>query len=119
MRSFILAVCSVAALLSFSSGAFAQGAEQTPQPITPQSTPQPAAQPIPQVTPSATPGVVPTVVSEPPLSERGRYHPCPASVELANGRNVCLGVYDERRRPRTRHVARRVAGWGWGCRCCW
>jgi hypothetical protein len=24
-------------------------------------------------------------------SEPGRYHPCPASVELANGRNVCLG----------------------------
>jgi hypothetical protein len=143
MRSLIFAVFSVAALLSASSNAFAQGAQPIPQ-LTPQPTPPLAPQPTPQLTPptpqlnpKTTPQPTsPPIPSETPSTaassqpttpenymrawpEPGSYHPCPASVGLPNGRTVCLGLDDERRRPRTRYVARRVASWGWGCRCCW
>jgi len=132
MPSLIPAVFFLAALLSVSSSAFAQGAQPTPQ-LTPQPTPQLTPQPTPQGTPQPTPSPTPSTASSqsttPPEYERAwpepgpRYHPCPASVGLPNGRVVCLGWDDERRRPRTRPVVRRVAswgwGWGWGCRCCW
>jgi len=76
MRSWIFTVISAAALLSVSSGVFAQGAEPA------QGAPPPVG----------SPGAVPSFESEPPLSEPRRYHPCPASVEFSNGRNVCLGL---------------------------
>lgn len=82
MRSLILAVFFVAALLFVSSGVFAQGAQPAPPP-------------------PPVGSAVPTFESAPPLLETGRYHPCPASVEL-NGRVVCLGLEDGSRRPRTR-----------------
>jgi hypothetical protein len=146
MVSLNFAGFSVVALLSISSSAFAQGAQPTPQPtqptpqltpqptpqLTPQPTPQltlqPNPQPTPQPTPKPTPSAPSSAASSQPTTaadymrawpEPGRYHPCPASVGFPNGRTVCLGWEDERRRPRTRHVARRVASWGWGCRCCW
>jgi hypothetical protein len=144
MRSLIFAVSFVAALLSVSSSAFAQGAQPipqlTPQPtpqLTPQPTPQLTPQPIPQLVPQPTPQLTPqptpsptpsTAASSQPTTpadymrawpEPGRYHPCPASVGLPNGRTVCLGLDDERRRSRTRHVLRPIASWGWICRCCW
>src|SRR6516164_8228532 len=119
MRSLIFAVLFVAALLSVSSNAFAQGAQPIPQ-LTPQPTPQPTPQLAPQPTPSPTPS---TAASSQPTTppadymrawpEPGRYHPCPSSVGLPNGRTVCLGWDHERRRPRARHVARPVAIWGW------
>ena len=80
MRALIVAVFSVAVLLTVSFGALAQGA-------------QPAAPPPPVGSPSA----VPSFESEPPLTEPGRYHPCPASVAF-DGHNVCLGL---ERGPRT------------------
>ena len=55
MRSLILAVFSLAALLSVSASAFAQGAQLTPQ-STPQLTPQPTPQPIPGPSPSTASG---------------------------------------------------------------
>jgi hypothetical protein len=147
MRSLILAVFFLAAVLSVSSRAFAQGAQPTPQlnpqpppqlnpQPTPQLTPQPSPQlnpqPNPQLTPQPTPTASPsTAASSQPTTPQDymrawpepgpRYHPCPASVGLPNGRVVCLGWDDERRRPRTRPLVRRVASWGWGpgCRCCW
>jgi hypothetical protein len=141
MPSLIPVAFLVAALLSVSSSAFAQGARPIPQPtpqLTPQPTPQPPPQPTPQATPQPTPQGTPQPTPSPTPSmasssqsttppeyqtawpEPGpRYHPCPASVGLPNGRVVCLGWDDERRRPRTRPLVRRVASWGWGCRCCW
>jgi hypothetical protein len=124
MRSLIFAVLFVAALLSASSTACAQGAQPIPQ-LTPEPPPQLTPQPTPQPTPGPTPS---TAASSQPTTppeymrawpESGRYHPCPASVGLPNGRTVCLGWDDERRRSRTRHVARPVAIWGWGCSCCY
>jgi hypothetical protein len=122
MRSLIFAVFFVAALLSVSSSALAQDAQlnpQTPQPA-PQLTPQPTPQPTPSPTPSTAASSQPTTPADYMRAwpEPGRYHPCPASVGLPNGRTVCLGWDEERRRPRTRHVARRVVA-SWGCRCCW
>jgi hypothetical protein len=74
MRALIGIVFSVAALLSVNSGAFAQGAQ-----------PQSAAQPqVAQSNPAQTSS------SEYSWEERGRYHPCPASVRF-NGRAACLG----------------------------
>jgi len=115
MRSLIFAL--FAALLSFSSSASAQGTQPIPQP-TPQLTPQPTPQltPTPQRTPQSTPQPNPsptpsTAASSQPTTppeymrawpEPGRYHPCPASVGLPNGRTVCLGWDDERRRSRAR-----------------
>jgi hypothetical protein len=37
--------------------------------------------------------------------EPGRYHPCPSSVGLPNGRTVCLGLDEPRRHVRHVHVA--------------
>ena len=105
MRSLIFAVFFVAALLSASSIAFAQGAEPTPQP-TPQLTPQLTPAPTPSTAASSQPTTPPEYMRAWP--EPGRHHPCPASVGLANGRTVCLGWDDGRRRSRTRHVARPV-----------
>jgi hypothetical protein len=128
MCSLIGAVFSVAALLSATSGAFAQGAQPGP-------TPGPGLTvPAPKVSPGPTPGVAPRptfaptpdaaptpptanpgpTVSPAPSSqssteetarawpEPGRYHPCPASVSFGNGRSVCLGL-DEPRRHGYRH----------------
>jgi hypothetical protein len=145
MRSLILAVFSVAALLCVSSDALAQGVQPIPQ-LTPQpntrptpqlsiqptpqpntQTPQPNTQltPLPntQPTPSPPPGAAASSEATKPSEYRaypepGRYHPCPASVGFPDGRTVCLGLDDVRRRPHSRHVARRVANWGCGC-CCW
>jgi hypothetical protein len=129
MRSLIVAVFSVA-LLCVNSGAFAQGDQPIPQPSTqpiPQPNTQPStrptAQPTPRPTPSAASSSQPTPSEYKSYAEPGRYHPCPASVGFPDGRIVCLGWDDERRRPHTRHAARRVAscsrGWGCGCRYCW
>jgi hypothetical protein len=145
MRSLILAAFSVAALLSVNSGVvLAQGTPTNPGPV-PNSGPTPSASPVPNggcqgdlcgltptpnPSPTPSPGPKPTIGLTPgpePASqssseespraypEAGRYHPCPASVGFPDGRTVCLGLDNERRRPR--HVARRVAGWGCGC-CC-
>src|SRR6516162_4731406 len=131
MRSLVLAVFFLAALLSVGASAFAQDTQPIPQ-LNPQPTPQLTPQPTPQLTPQPTPSPTPSMASSsqsttPPEYERAwpepgpRYHPCPASVGLPNGRVVCLGWDDERRRPRTQRLVRRVASWGpgWGCRCCW
>jgi len=82
MRPLIFAVIFVAASLFVSSSAFAQGAQPAPPP-------------------PPVGGAVPTFETAPPLVEPGEYRPCPASVEL-NGRVVCLGLDDEKRRPRAR-----------------
>jgi hypothetical protein len=116
MRSLIVAVFSVA-LLCVSSGAFAQDVQPIPQPNTQPST-RPTAQPTPRPTPGAASSSQPTPSEYTSYSEPGRYHPCPASVGFPDGRVVCLGWDDERRRSHTRHVARRVASRGWGCGCC-
>jgi hypothetical protein len=93
MRTLIAAVFSVAALLSVSSGAFAQGAQIVPAP------PPQGAQPIPGAPPAQgaqpaqpIPSASTTSLSEysPTYEEHGRYHPCPSSVRF-NGRNACLG----------------------------
>jgi hypothetical protein len=78
MRSLIATVFSVAALLSVSSGVFAQGAQPAQG-----APPAQGAQPI------------PTAASEysPTYEEHGRYHPCPSSVRFS-GRNACLGCPD-------------------------
>jgi hypothetical protein len=141
MRSLILAVFSVAALLCVSSNALAQGVQPIPRltpppntqptpPLSGQPAPQPNTQPAPEPntqltppTPSPTPGAA---ASSPATKESeyraypesGRYHPCPASVGFPDGRTVCLGLDDVRRRPYTRHAVRRVASWGCGC-CRW
>jgi hypothetical protein len=125
MRSLILAIFSFAALLSVSPSVSAQGTQPTPQ-LTPTPQPNPQLTPTPQTTPQSTPQPTPrptpsTAASSQPTTpadymrawpEPGRYHPCPASVGLPNGRTVCLGLDDERRRPRARHMVRRVAIWG-------
>jgi hypothetical protein len=129
MRSLILAVFSVAALLCVNSDALAQGVQPIPQ-LTPQPNTQPTPQPNTQLTPlpntQPTPSPPPSAAASSQATkpseyraypEPGRYHPCPASVGFPDGRTVCLGL-DERRRPRTWHVARRVASWGWGYGCC-
>src|SRR5215470_16806272 len=97
MRSLILAV-SVAALLSVSSGASAQGPEPTPQP-----TPQPIPTPTPSTAASSQPTTPQDYMRAWP--EPGRYHPCPASVGFGNGRSVCLGLDESRRHVRQVHVA--------------
>ena len=108
MRSLIAPVFCVAALLFVNSGALGQDTQPIPAPTPSAPTPSPSNPP-------------PPWYEELSYKERGQYHPCPASVGLPNGRVVCLGWDDERRRPRTQRLVRRVASWGpgWGCRCCW
>jgi hypothetical protein len=117
MRSLILAVFSVAALLSVSSSAFAQGAQPIPPrnpdvlpvPAEPTPPPQPTPpQPTPGgPTPSKAASSQPTTTPENLRAwpEPGRYHPCPSSVGFPNGRTVCLGLDPPRRHVRHVHVA--------------
>jgi hypothetical protein len=116
MGPLIAVVFSVAALLSAISGAFAQGAEPGSSPtVSPSVTPGPSPTPSPSSTPNPSPTPSPgpspqssSTYNTPPIKETGRYHPCPASVGLPNGRTVCLGLDQP-----ARHVARRPRCRGW------
>jgi hypothetical protein len=90
MRSLTAAVFSVAALLSVNTSVFAQDAQSSPGP-------------------ALSPGLGGTDHT-PPIIEAGRYHPCPASVGLPDGRTVCLGLDQPRRHV---HVSKRSRCWGW------